>query len=469
MLSGVGDGGAVTNPGAATPASGRDALDHRRSVTEPTAAPRGRRLGFASVLLLIVLGAFALRVGYVLTVTQFDGHLYDAVFYELEARSLADGHGFVNPLPGPTHGEPAADHPPLTALALAPAATLPGDSQLWMRLTMAALGAAVVALVGLLGRAVGGSRVGLVAATVAALYPNLWMNDGLIMSETLAALTTVAALVLAYRMLRQPSGPVAAALGAACGLAGLARAELFLLVPLLAVPVAWVAVRSDPRGRVAKSGLAFGAAVLVVAPWIGFNLARFQEPTFLSTGDGGALLGATCPRTFYGKDVGFWNIYCIPLRRPRGDLSVASRHYRDEALKYAGQHAARLPVVALARLGRLVGVYAPRQLATYSVGEGRPEWASDLGLVSFWLLVPFAVGGALWLRRRRGRVWPLLAPVWLVVGAAAVFYGTPRFRVPAEPTVVVLATVGACALAARRWPAARPDVPAGSARPPETG
>ena len=89
--------------------------------------------------------------------------------------------------------------------------------------------------------------------------------------------------------------------------------------------------------------------------------------------------------------------------------------------------------------------------------------------VSFWLLVPFAVGGAIWLRRRRGRVWSLLAPVGLVLGAAAVFYGTPRFRAPVEPTVVVLATVGACALAARRWPAARPDIPSGSARPLETG
>jgi hypothetical protein len=39
--------------------------------------------------------------------------------------------------------------------------------------------------------------------------------------------------------------------------------------------------------------------------------------------------------------------------------------------------------------------------------------------------------------------------VWLVLISAAVFYGTPRFRVPAEPTVVVLAAVGISALAAR--------------------
>ena len=147
--------------------------------------------GFWLGLLVIVLLALAVRVGYVLTVTRHDHHLYDAVFYELEARKLADGQGFVDPYPGRYAGEPEAGHPPLTVLVLTPAAELPGDSQLWMRFTMAALGTVTVLLVGLLGRALAGDRVGLLAAALAAVYANLWMNDGLLMSETLAALTTV--------------------------------------------------------------------------------------------------------------------------------------------------------------------------------------------------------------------------------------------------------------------------------------
>ena len=410
---------------------------------------------FWRVLLLIVLAGIGLRVGYVLTVTQHDHGFYDAAFYEFEARSVADGRGFVYPLPSVQSGRPAADHPPLTVLALVPAAELSGNSRLWMRFTMVALGAAVVLLVGLLGRALAGPRVGLTAAGLAAVYANLWLNDGLLMSETLAALTTVAALLLAYRHLRRPSWRLAAALGVVCGLAALARAELVLLVPLLALPAAWVAHRRVV-GRLEMAAAVLAGAVLVVGPWVGYNLARFQEPTFVSTGDGVALLGANCGVAYHPPLLGLWAVGCLPPHAPPGDESVVNLDYRNQATSYLRHHLGEVPVVALARLGRLLGVYNPGQIARYNAGEGRPRWASYLGITSFLLLLPFAVGGFVWLRRRRVRVWPLLAPVWVVLVSAVAFYGTPRFRVPAEPVAVTLAAVGAWALVAR-W---RPDLAA---------
>jgi 4-amino-4-deoxy-L-arabinose transferase-like glycosyltransferase len=397
------------------------------------------------------------RVAYVLSVTRYDHGFYDAVFYRLEANTVAEGRGFVYPLPGSGGGQAAADHPPLTTLVLVPAAELPGDSELWMRFTMALLGTAVVALVALLGRELGGARLGLVAGGVAAVYPNLWMNDGLLMSETLAALTSVAALLLAYRLLRRPTIAVAASLGGVCALAALTREELALLVPLLALPAAWVATRHrGPRPQLIAALV--GAAVLLAAPWVVFNLTRFDDPTFVSTGDGIALLGSNCAVSYNQPGLGFWNFRCLPTVAPPGDESVLSVKYRGRAITYARSHAGRLPVVVLARLGRLLGVYTPGELAHINAGEGRPEWATLAGIASFLFLLPLAVGGGVWVRRRGGRVWPLLAPVWLVLLSAAAVYGTPRFRVPTEPTVVVLACVGAMAVLARRWPALEPVV-----------
>jgi 4-amino-4-deoxy-L-arabinose transferase-like glycosyltransferase len=430
----------------------------------PPAASRTTR-NFRRALLVIVLAALAFRVGYVLIVTQFDTGFYDAAFYELEAKSVADGRGFVNPFPGPHSGAEAADHPPLTVVALVPAAELPGDSQLWMRFTMALLGTAVVALIALLGRRVGGERVGLIAAGIAALYPNLWMNDGLLMSETLAALTTVGALLLAYRMLRRPTWGVAAALGAVCGLAALTRAELVLLVPFLALPVAWCSCRDHLTARLRAIGVSVAAAALIMAPWIGFNLARFEQPTFLSTGDGIVLLGSNCATTYHGPAAGFWSLACLPAKTPRGDQSVEALRYRNLATDYIRGHKGRLPVVVLARFGRLLGVYTPGQIARYNAGEGRPRWASYLGIASFLALLPLAAAGGIWLRRRRLRIWLLFTPVWVVVISAAVFYGTPRFRVPAEPTVVVLVAVGIGALLGRRWPHFGPEPPPEAERP----
>jgi hypothetical protein len=47
------------------------------------------------------------------------------------------------------------------------------------------------------------------------------------------------------------------------------------------------------------------------------------------------------------------------------------------------------------------------------------------------------------LRHRRVAVWPLLVLALIVTVASAATYGQTRFRVPAEPSLVVLA---ACAL-----------------------
>ena len=62
------------------------------------------------------------------------------------------------------------------------------------------------------------------------------------------------------------------------------------------------------------------------------------------------------------------------------------------------------------------------------------------------------------LRRRRTVRWPLIVPMVIVTIASAVTYGQTRFRVPAEPSLVVLAAVGLAALVSSRQGApARPE------------
>src|SRR5436190_1511019 len=140
------------------------------------------RARFARVLGLILFAALGLRFAYIVTVTRHDHRFYDATYYEAETRSIADGRGFTDPfLFGKTHLGPSAAHPPLIELVLVPAA-LVSDDAIVMRFEMALLGVGVVAAIAFLGRAVAYYRVGHVAAAIAAAYPNLWMNDGLIMS-----------------------------------------------------------------------------------------------------------------------------------------------------------------------------------------------------------------------------------------------------------------------------------------------
>ena len=145
---------------------------------------------FWRILLLIVVGAFVVRVGYVMLAKRDEPVLGDQIYYNAQANTIARGHGFTDF----RDGSQQAEHPPLTASTLTPTSWVmerfdPGGSHLLaQRLTMTIFGAGVVLVIGLLGRAVAGDRAGLVAAGVAAVYPNLWINDGLVMSETLATL-----------------------------------------------------------------------------------------------------------------------------------------------------------------------------------------------------------------------------------------------------------------------------------------
>jgi 4-amino-4-deoxy-L-arabinose transferase-like glycosyltransferase len=394
---------------------------------------------FAVALGIVVFGALALRVVYTVAVTAHpEDHPYDELYYVAQSDLVVSGEGFAKPFVG----VPSADHPPLTTLAIVPATAIfgvPSDT-LPQRLTMCLVGAAAVGVIGLLGRRVGGAAVGLTAATIAAVYPNLFMNDGIVMAEALTALLVATALLLVYRLRDGWSPWVAAGLGLACGLAALTRAELVLLVPFVAVPAVLGWDRSRWKERLAPLGIVVGVAVLTLAPWVIRNATTFDEPTTLGTGDGAVLLGANCDRTYSGRLLGVWSLECSTTVPETKDLSVQAKRQRDAAFDYVGDHLGRVPVVVAARVGRAFDVFLPFQTAEFGEAEGRPREAAIVGLVMYWVAVPLAIYGLVLLRRRRTAVWPLLVPFGIVVLVVTLGYGITRFRVPAEPSLVVLAS-----------------------------
>ena len=177
---------------------------------------------FRRGLIGITVAAALWRLGYLLFVKLDDAvMLNDSLYYSIQAGRNSEGDWFregLTDLPGAEHG-------PLTSLYLTPWSLLPGDLVRWQRLGTTLLGIALVAVIGLVGKRLAGPAVGLLAAAIAAVYPNLWINDSVIMSESLACLLTGFALLLALRFDGQPRLGVAAALGVVVGLAALARAS----------------------------------------------------------------------------------------------------------------------------------------------------------------------------------------------------------------------------------------------------
>ena len=372
----------------------------------------------------------------------------DSVYYSFQARANSQGRWFRLVFTG----GPGAEHPPLASLLMTPASLLP-HYVFWQRATNTLLGIAIIPLIGLLGLRIGGRRVAIVAACIAALYPNLWMNDSLVMSESSSALLVVVVLLCAWRLQERFDLRSAALTGAVIGVAALSRSELLLLAPLLA----FVGIRTHPvREWARRALLVLVTASLVLLPWVAYNLTRFDAPVLLSTNDGITLLGSNCDQTYSGAQMGGWLTSCLRDIVPIAgeDPSQLSKRERSAALHYVRHRLSRVPIVVGARLLRAGDLYGLHDLVRMDVGDERSRWASWAGIFSWWLLTPLAVFG--WWKGRRRSGWILAAPVINAAVTTVLFYGAHRLRSPMEPVIVVCAAMGvvSCVDAARSRAAA---------------
>ena len=397
-------------------------------------------LRFVGILAAIAVVGLVVRIvflrAYVSTNLPFD----DGLWYHGSANLLADGRGLLDPLAYVFQGRlrESAGHPPLWVFVLGSVSWFGGTSVYAHQLTQVAVATLAVVAVGFLGREVAGDRPGLLAAALAAVYPAFWASQGDVYSESLYTLVLALMLLVAYRFLRRPTWGTAIALGVATALAALCRGEALLFLPVLVLP----AIVRAPIGRTGRWALLAGVGIGVVvllAPWTIYNSTRFDDPVAITTGVGPVIAGANCARTYRQPELGSWNVGCSVRPLP-GDESVVANGLRRAGVTYARNHLGRVPVVVAARIGRTFEVY------DVNPNTRGPEWVDWLVAGAWYLLVPFAVAGAVLLRRRRVSLLPVVATVIVVVVAVALTWGTPRFRVPVDVVVVVLAAVAIDAL-----------------------
>jgi len=474
-------------PGPTDRSSGAASDDARRRVR-----PRWFVIGLA----VVVLGGWAIRLFYVWHWRQYTDFGGDPLYYHLGAKLLASGHGFINPYAYARHlNVQAADHPPLYLLYLSVFSFLGMGTVTWHLLASTLLGAASILVAGLAGREIVGPRAGLIAAVLVAIYPNTWRYDGMMLSETLVILMVLLSVWTAYRFWHDPSTWRLVAVAVVVGLGTLARSELVLMAPFLVAPLALLTPgragrypvsprtsggggddrapgrgRASWRRRFALLGLGALAFSAVVGPWVVFNLIRFDHPVVLSENLGGTLATSNCDEVYYGDQVGYWNYFCgqrILEEHGIGPYEfkgASDRILRQEAIRYIVDHKSRVPEVVAARIGRITGLYQPRQEAQFDVYlENSEQGVSNAGLATYYLMAVLAVAGAIVLRRRRETLLPLLAPIVTVIFTVALFYAATRFRATAEGALCVLAAVAIDAaigaVARRRAAAVDPSAP----------
>ena len=430
---------------------------------------------FDAVLLGIVAAALLWRVGYVLA-QQDDPFTGDGGGYYTQAVLLGEGHGFINTdaygFTVATHvvrpmAIPTADHPPAWPVVMASLSLVGIRDMLAHQLFAAGVGALTVGMVGLTARRIFGVRAGLIAAAIAAVYPNFWLYERLMLSETLTFLVVAVLCFVTYGFLAEPTRRGAVALGVACAVVVLTRAEAVLLLVGLLAPLLWARRELDRSTRLRWLGLAAGAAVLTIMPWSLYNSARFDRPVVVTTSLGATVSSANCDAVYDGPNIGWWSVWCLWHSKGsvdgHADAAAQDAEMTGIGLRYANNHLHRLPAVVAAREGRAWSLYQPFRQAELDEVSGPTRTVSILGVWAFWLVAIAAVGGAVVAHRRGIPLYPFAALSLTVVLSVAITIGQPRYRALAEVPIVLLAAVGIDQLsramatgASRTWRSTRP-------------
>jgi 4-amino-4-deoxy-L-arabinose transferase-like glycosyltransferase len=317
-----------------------------------------------------------------------------------------------------------------------------------VKLAQALVGAVAVWLIGLIGLRAAGTRAGVAAAGLAALYPPLVWITSYVFSEALYSLLALAAAFVLQHAVDRGEGEggstrFGAAAGVVAGLAMLVRPAMIFFVPLALI---WLVGR-----RQLNVGVAFGlAAILVVAPWTVRNVHAYGRFVLIAS-EGG---------------VTFWTGN-HPLARGEGDLAanpemkVAELEFRKahpgltpeqlepfyygDAFRHILEQPGRWLTLMLRKVFYTIVPIGP----SYTLHSTR-YWAASV--LSYLILLPLAIAGIwrLWPSRTRPTAVLLLGASAVIVGL--VFFPQERFRIPVIDPVLVISAAAAITGSARPAP-----------------
>ena len=176
--------------------------------------------------------------------------------------------------------------PPLYLFLVSGVIEIAGPSADAVRLLQALLEGACVAFLYSLARDTGGTRAGLIAAWIYALYPDFVGYSHTLWSESFALALMLPGLWLLRRLAQRPSWAIAFSTGLRWGGLCLVKPYHVYLTPLLLASTVLCAPREARPSMLRFAAGALAAAIFVVAPWSVWISLRYEKPILISTTGG---------------------------------------------------------------------------------------------------------------------------------------------------------------------------------------
>lgn len=403
--------------------------------------------------------ALLVRVIYNNTVDYSYYPLHDSLFYQTIGLNLLREHCFCLQSHIST-----VYRAPLWPFIIAGISIIFGPNDYFARLFLCFIGSGTCVLIYLFARDLFSRRIGITAGIIGAIYPGLYIYDGWLYSESLYTFLLFAACYALYRIQRSSQDQNKRRLspwiwcGILFALLSLTRPNGILVIGLFivwAIVMVWqkiLAPRVTAKGVIASTLI----ACALIVPWTVRNYIVSHSFIPVATGDGTVLLGsyndmALTTRTFAGGFLGTWinplqsapqvTKPYPPLNCPPPCEVARETAYKDAAVQWIEHHLRLMP--HLLKL-HLINMWRPdiheADLPTDRFTNQRPVQLVLAMMKTFpipiYILAILGTLFTLWRWRELLFIYLMIA---LTIAQNIVFYGTPRFRAPIEPMLILLA------------------------------
>jgi 4-amino-4-deoxy-L-arabinose transferase-like glycosyltransferase len=413
-------------------------------------------------ILAVALGA---RLAWAIYATEEPIRLLsgDAYSYYFYGKQLASGHDLVSYATGEPTAYYPVGYPAILAVPfwIVQHTPIPDNLPMAGSLLNVVFGTLSVGLVFVIARRIFGTHVGLVAAAITAVWPNLVFYVATLQVETafiFLALAAVAVLVTHDWSTGPPSRARLLAFGVVLGLSTLVRP--FSLLFLVGLVVALLVAGSGWRRALTGLGWAGLALVLVLTPWTVRNLVVMDAPIVFSTNMGDTLcLDRSLDST--GKFRFVDHAGCAPAGTPEVERNSENI---GKAIGFVFDHPDKEFELILERAWNIME-NDHDGLVAVELDKIKPFLGHRLRTILtrtadgffYAMLVLGAIGLPAFFRDRRpARLLVVIAMLSLIVVPIGL-WGTPRFHMPVLPFLAVSAAVTLTRLPLGRRPRARSD------------
>ena len=373
-----------------------------------------------TVIIYLVLIMVALLPRVLLVIFSSASLTGDEITYNSLASSIIHGKGFS------ILNKPFIDVPPVYPYFLALIYRLLGYSFINIRLIQAFIGSIICVLVYLICKRLFNRRAVIIAFLLTVFNPALIKSCERIRSECLFIFLVMLSVLILMEVYKKPRTMFLILLGVNIGLATLTRG-IFILFPLFFI--ASLMFIKTKKGLVKYSLITILFFSLTLAPWVIRNWFLLHAFVPVTTQTGLAFYSSFNPRD--GKFYGFNAKDQITEEADKLNSEVAKSSFlTSQTLKSIKKNLPKLPRIELLKF---LYFWAPFDWEI--IGEGKYNFI-------YGFIFPFLMAGFIFTIRNFRDYFCLYLPIIYFQTMALIFYGSPRFRLPIEPYLIIIASAG---------------------------